>query len=294
MLADGFPGRASLSGITLDGHDAERAAQALGRLFPSAPLGPEEAVPYVTIDTRRWCDPGAELLTFDRLVHDAERIGPFGLRVRGPDLLRAGGEVLLRYQRLFPDRNTLSRSEAFEAVLTRHRQAHDLRLPLVRADHDHTVDTWQWALRLDPEASLAVQIAALCHDLERLDSEAERRVEHLADDYDRFKAAHADAGARKVRSLLADVVPEATIARVATLVRRHEQRGEDPEAALLTDADALSFFSLNSPGYLRWFGSGPTAKKVAWTWRRLGPRARMRVAALRLEPAVRAFLPEGG
>jgi hypothetical protein len=63
-------------------------------------------------------------------------------------------------------------------------------------------------------------------------------------------------------------------ARAAELVSAHERRGDDPEAELLTDADGLSFFSLNRPGYLAWHGPELTARKVEWTWRRLGPAAR--------------------
>src|SRR5205814_582070 len=84
----------------------------------------------------------------------------------------------------------------FDKVLARHCELHDMNKPLVAADFDHARDTWRWVLRLAPHASLAVQVAALFHDVERLASESEARIEHRAADYEAFKKAHAAAGAR--------------------------------------------------------------------------------------------------
>src|SRR5690606_31131593 len=120
-----------------------------------------------------------DLLAFDRAVHAAEAEGDFELAVE----TARPTEVLLRYQRLLPRRNDASTSDAFRTVEARHAALHDRSLPLVRADLDHARDTWQWVLRLAPDAGLAVQVAALLHDVERLASEAHARVEHLAADY---------------------------------------------------------------------------------------------------------------
>jgi len=189
-------------------------------------------------------------------------------------------------------RNEASRSAVFDRVLAEHRDAHDLAKPLARADYDHALDTWQWVLRLAPDADLAVQLAALFHDVERLSSEADARVEHQASDYQAFKDDHAARGAELAAALLAWVgVDAGTGERAARLIAAHEHLPGpgDPDAAalsLLNDADALSFFSLNSAGYLDYFGPEATRRKVAFTLRRLRPEARRYLDGLRLRPAV--------
>ena len=194
-------------------------------------------------------------------------------------------QVALRTQRLAPVRTIAD--QWFEHVLALHRELHDLDKPLVRADHDHAIDTWQWILRLDRGATAACQLAALLHDIERLVSEADARVEHHAADYQAFKDAHARAGAGLARGLLERAeVPGALVDRVAMLVEIHERRGDDREVMLVNDADALSFFSLNSPGYLAYFGPEQTRKKVAYTLARMSPAARACLPRLRIPRGV--------
>lgn len=224
-----------------------------------------------------------------------EHRGPFALSIRNAEALPGvAGEVLTRCQRWMDRRNDASRGALFDRVLAEHREAHDLSKPLVRADYNHALDTWQWALRLDPNADLAVQLAALFHDVERLATEADARIEQHAGDYQAFKDDHAARGAELAAALLAWVGVDAeTRARAARLIAAHEHPPApgDPEAgalALLNDADALSFFSLNSAGYLDYFGPVQTRRKVAYTLRRLRPEARRRLAGIRLRPAVAA------
>jgi hypothetical protein len=232
-----------------------------------------------------------------RLDTLAERdFRPFAVDVLGDpkELARAAGEILTRCQRWMDRRNEASRSALFDRVLAEHRDAHDLAKPLVRADYDHALDTWQWMLRLTPDAGLAAQLAALFHDVERLASEADARIEHHAPDYQAFKNDHAERGAELAAALLAWVgVDAGTRERTAQLIALHEHcpKPGDPDAAalsLLNDADALSFFSLNSAGYLDYFGPEATRRKVAYTLRRLRPEARRHLDGLRLRPAVAA------
>lgn len=245
---------------------------------------------------------GARLFARDGWTRDlqlAEGVARHGALavVPGPHDLVA---ILTRYQRLVERRNLASASAAFDRVLERHRALHDLDKALVRADFDHARDVWQWLVRLAPSASLAVQVAALFHDVERLTSEADRRVEHEAPDYDAFKAAHARAGAGLMRAALDGCVDAATLDRAAELVARHEggsepppadpRRAGDDERQLLADADGLSFFSLNSPGFADYYGPEHTRKKVAWTLGRLSPRGRAHLHALALRDDVRAFI----
>lgn len=246
------------------------------------------------LSSSQWSRADFDSWRFDEEI-DALARAPFTLTIaddRGdhPDFPL---EVLNRCQRLIDRRNHHSQGHAFDRVLRCHRALHDLEKPLVRADYNHALDVWQWVLRLDSSASLALQIAALFHDVERLGSEADRRVEHLAPDYQQFKNAHARAGAAMTRRVLVDSGLPATMCdRVAELVANHETPGADAELALLNDADALSFFSLNSSGYADYFGPEQTRRKVAYTWKRLRPSSHRKLAAVHLRDDVRAMVDD--
>jgi hypothetical protein len=264
--------------------------------FPSLAFAsgiPASGIPSLTVTAERWESQSFNFYTLDGEV-DAlaeSRDGPFALLLSGfgEETARA---VLTRCQRWMDRRNEASRGPLFDRVLAVHREAHDLAKPLVRADYGHALDTWQWLLRLAPDADLGTQLAALLHDVERLVSEADARVEHRASDYQAFKDAHAARGAELAEALLAEAGIDAETRRwTGRLIALHEQPpstdDRDAEAvARLNDADALSFFSLNSVGYLDYFGSEQTRKKVAYTLRRLRPEARSHLGGMRLPAAV--------
>jgi hypothetical protein len=232
----------------------------------------------------------------DRACEELAARGDFGLRLAGREVSAAAVEAMLtRYQRFLGRRNPASSGPVFDRVLACHRALHDCRKPLVRADLDHALDTWQWMLRLDAAASLAVQIAALFHDVERLASEADVRIEQHAPDYRAFKNAHARRGGAMTRAALASTgLDRATIDRASELVAGHERPGDQAERLLLNEADALSFFSLNSTGFLRYYGVAHTRRKVAYTLARLRESVRPRLSRIGYHPAVAELLHEAG
>lgn len=270
----------------------------------SAQLAAEFPSIFVGFDTERdaspmlraseWSRDDFDAWRFDVAMDDLAR-GPFTLLIADDDGRRAEFplEVLNRCQRHIGRRNRHSQGHLFSRVLQRHRKLHDLQKPLVRADYNHSLDVWQWMLRLEPNASISAQISALFHDVERLVSESDQRVEHLAADYQSFKDAHAARGAEMTREELAAAGVDAkTIDRVTQLIAVHERQGDDPEVALLNDADALSFFSLNSHGYANYFGPEQTRKKVAYTLNRMRPAARTKLSSIALRPDVRTMVDE--
>jgi hypothetical protein len=276
---------------------------ALGSSFPHILLATEgqaSGLPRLDVGLEEW-----ESRSFNFYALDGEldalaegHDGPFAIVLQGSreQLARSADGVLTRCQRWLDRRNHASRSRLFDRVLAVHREAHDLAKPLVRADYNHALDTWQWLLRLAPEAGLADQLAALFHDVERLVSEADARVEHRAADYQAFKDDHAARGATLADALLAEAgIDAAARHRAARLIAVHERPAAagEPEAeaiSRLNDADALSFFSLNSVGYLDYFGPEQTRRKVAYTLRRLRPAARRHLAGMRLPEEVAAAL----
>jgi hypothetical protein len=175
----------------------------------------------------------------------------------------------------------------------RYRAMFDLQKPLALADYRHALDTWQWSLRVDPQAGLEVQLAALLHDVERLVSETEQRIEQHAPDYPAFKQAHAHKGAEMTRALLLEQGADRAVAqRTSELVRTHEHPENDAELALLNDADALSFFSLNSAGYIDYFGREQTRRKIRYTLARMRQSARARLKSVRVSARVGEILLE--
>jgi len=246
-----------------------------------------------------WDDPALDFWEFDRrldrVVAERRPLVVAGSASR-PGLVPAAVlAILTRAQRVVGRRNRSTASLFFDGLLARHRDLHDLALPLVRADYDHALDVWQWALRLNPDASLALQLAALFHDLERLRSEARERREQQAADYPAYKRRHAREGARFAVSVLAAAgVHPAVLERTGRLIAAHDEpaAGRDRELAQLVDADALSFFSLNSPGFLDAYGPAHTRQKVAFTLARLSLDGRSRLPQLRMRPAIQRLVDE--
>jgi Domain of unknown function (DUF4202) len=274
----------------------------LARELPQMALGlgaAAQELPAVSVSLAAWESKIFNFYDFDAQIDDAaEREGPFAIAIAGDpqELPRVAGEVLTRCQRRSDRRNGASRGAFFDRVLAAHREAHDLAKPLVRADHAHALDVWQWSLRLAPDADLALQLAALLHDLERIESEADARREQHAVSYQGFKDAHAARSAEMAEALLAAAGADvATRERTARLIAAHERppspgAAEPLALALLNHADALSFFSLNSRGYLDYFGAPATRDKVAYTVRRMSPAGRRRLAGLRMPAEVVAAL----
>lgn len=291
-----------LEQVTLTGLTSAAArgavAAALSAEFPSVFVSfdgaRENAQPH--LHASEWSSTAFDFWTFDCALDELAR-EPFTLTLaddRG-DATAFPLEVLIRCQRTVGRRNRHSQSQQFDRVLFAHRALHDLEKPLVRADYNHALDVWQWVLRLAPNASTALQFAALFHDIERLLSEADARIEQYAANYQHFKDEHARKGAATAQEILHGAAIAGNVAdRAAAIIVAHEQRSDDAESAILNDADALSFFSLNSSGYADYFGPAQTRKKIAWTLNRMSDAARARTKSLRLRHDVAELLQQEG
>jgi hypothetical protein len=117
---------------------------------------------------------------------------------------------------------------------------------------DHLVRTRDWVLELDPDAGLALRLAALTHDIER--NFPAGPAPDLADpDYERV---HAERSARIVHEWLASQGAAEQLANaVARLVTAHEVGGWR-EADLLQAADSLSFLEVNATRPAVWVRDG--------------------------------------
>lgn len=284
----------------------------VAREFPTVALDDHGGGAAVTVRAGAWRGDRVPLQELDQRVDELAAQGLVTIAVQGTYVEQVALEVLTRCQRWAGRCNRHSSVPVFDRVLRVHRDLHDLDKPLVRADHDHALDVWQWMLRLDPDASRAAQVAALFHDIERLISEADARVEHRVADYDAFKRNHAARGARMTGEVLATLDLDAAVRRQAErLIALHDRvesvsavaarsgRPAGPAGArtardleLLDDADGLSFFSLNSPGFFDYYGPAHTRQKIAWTLMRLSPRGRARLGEVKLRPDVARLVQE--
>jgi hypothetical protein len=293
------PGHRTLVGRVLTSARFDREGEPEG-------FGPVWSDAAISVTVTRWAADDYDLLALDDEVwRTLGRHGRCELRIvddgASPALLAESTlQIAIRFQRFDVTPNPASATPFFQQILAAHEAMFDRRRPLVAADHDHALDTWRWILRLEPHASLSVQLAALFHDIERLASEADARVEGGVRDYVAFKRAHAEEGARIVARLLASLnTPQPLVERTQALVAAHELAppGEtaepvEPAVALLANADALSFFSLNAPGFARHFGPEHTARKIAYTLRRLDDTGLAWLTRLKLPRTIHAAVSE--
>ena len=152
----------------------------------------------------------------------------------------------------------------------------------VPEDPGHADNTLAWLFKLDPKTDPAMQIAALAHDIDRA---IEERKVHRSDfdDYDVFKAAHAQNGAKILWEILDDCqVPQPIADEACRLVTLHEVGG-DPRSDLLKDADSISYFDVNMPLYFQREGWDETKRRCVWGYRRLSSRQKEIVKGITYE-----------
>lgn len=128
---------------------------------------------------------------------------------------------------------------------------------------NHLLRAQEWLLRLKPDASEALILATLTHDMERAFPGPDSPQEDLTRGVDDpvYNQAHAERSARVVSAFLrAQGASEALIAEVARLIRAHEEGGW-PDADLVQAADSLSFLEVNVDLFLSWIPTG----RNGWT-----------------------------
>lgn len=274
--------------------EEDGSLRSLERDFPTVTIERGNGTIGVVVDDYVWR--GAfDLGSLDDKI---ERAGPqCSITVRGRDAVQIAAEVLSRYQRFVRRRNDASSSAAFESVLRWHAGLFDVSSELGRSELAHALDTWQWTLRLHPEVGLAVQLAALFHDVPRLlDGDARdtrERLEHRALVPPGTKDVRPGKGADRVLAALTDAgIPVDVAEHVQAILNGDARLASEGDFLLLNDADALSFLSLGSSAYVDYFGVAQTRRKVAYTLARLGPHAKKKLDTIRLRPDVERLLHE--
>ncbi len=148
----------------------------------------------------------------------------------------------------------------------------------------HLQRTLDWLLVIEPDASVALQIAAVTHDIERAFPPPDGTAPaSTSPDYNDW---HQDRSMRVGAEWLGEQgAPPALIAEVGALVRVHEDGGW-LEADLLQAADSLSFLEIQAELFAGLVASGrlsaPDAEaKFRWMYDRVRiPRAQALAAPL--------------
>lgn len=147
------------------------------------------------------------------------------------------------------------------------------------SDYKHAISTREWLLKLYPEASPELQLAALAHDIDR--AVQPRTVQKANESYDDYKMRHAKRSASIMTDLLGNhnVAPE-NIQKIAHYITYHEVGG-DIETDYLRDADSISYFADNIKVYAETHTEKQTKDKIIFMYSRTSERAQKVIAAIR-------------
>lgn len=149
----------------------------------------------------------------------------------------------------------------------------------------HLERALEWALQLEPEASEAVRLATLSHDMERAfpDGSPFWSEGCWADVI--YRIAHSERSARIVSDFLRDhSAPEPLVRQVVQLIVVHEFGGWD-DADLVQAADSLSFLETIQPVITRRMAEGQLSAAGARQW------LNFQYGRIRIERARTAGLP---
>lgn len=134
------------------------------------------------------------------------------------------------------------------------------------AQAGHLERALEWAVELEPEASQAVQLATLSHDMERAFPEGSPPWSEGCWADVLYRMAHSERSARIVGDFLRDqAAPEPLVRQVARLIVAHEFGGWG-EADLIQAADSLSFLETIQPVIMRRMAAGQLSAAGARQW----------------------------
>jgi Domain of unknown function (DUF4202) len=187
------------------------------------------------------------------------------------------------------DTRLLRAIDAFERIngldTRRQRfQGHDRPRELVFSER-----VSHWLLRLAPDASETVRLAAAGHTLRRWEIPRDH-YPHDTAGYHAWRDATAAHSAEVTEALLRPIgYSDELIQRVGRLVRR-EDFPRDPDAQLLEDADCLAFLELKLADYLHQWDEDTLTRILHGTWSKMSEQARALAQLALLDPRIKHLL----
>jgi hypothetical protein len=120
---------------------------------------------------------------------------------------------------------------------------------------DHLIRTGYWVKKLDPNASEALIIAAITHDIERAFGENRNPpVDEFGANWDNpvYDKWHSERSAKFVSEFLKKEGENKELIEEASKLISHHEHGGWKEADILKDADSLSFLEVNVDTFVSW------------------------------------------
>ena len=151
-----------------------------------------------------------------------------------------------------------------------------------KIDSYHIQSVLKWVLKLKPESSIALKIAALGHDIDRSFSERKPKREDF-DTYEKYKDAHAKMSAQIITELMQKYNFDAkTIGKVKFLIENHEIGGEE-DVEILKEADSIAFFENNLDYYKKNYSLHHTKEKIKFMYKRLSDKTKRLIGEIELQ-----------
>ena len=136
-----------------------------------------------------------------------------------------------------------------------------------RAEHPHALHlerALHWLVQLDSDASAALRIAALLHDIERAFPDPDSPYDGARQwDQDAYVRYHETRCAQFLAAWLIEHRADPTVARDAVELVLYHEEGGWREADLLQAADSLSFIDTMTPLITGWITTGTTTREGA-------------------------------
>jgi len=140
----------------------------------------------------------------------------------------------------------------------------------IPTDPSHSENTRKWVMKLKPDASNELQIAALTHDIER----GKRIEKPNFENYRDYKNWHSKRSARIITEVMKKHgIDENSIKKVKNLVLNHEVGGNEDQN-ILRHADSLSFFENNIEYYYSSRGEDRTRLKIRYMYDRCSEKVK--------------------
>jgi len=155
----------------------------------------------------------------------------------------------------------------------------------IEEDPKHSILTRKWLLKICPDASEDMQIAALAHDIERAVPPRIRGIP--GENYDQTKQRHAKRSADIAAKIMEEIgFIKEDIAKVKHLIENHEVGG-DKESDYLRDADSIAYFEYNVNLYFKRNGAEKTKDKIMFMFGRCSERAKKMIQQIDFKPEIR-------
>ncbi len=153
----------------------------------------------------------------------------------------------------------------------------------------HAIKLHEWILKLDPQASEALRLAARCNAIRRWEIPRDSHPRTTAGYHKWRKALQGFHATAAEQILKEEGYGDVEIENVTALILMKHFPG-DREAQLLEDADCLTFLETKFNNYIGEWDEAKTVRILKGTLRKMSPAAKAAAAALPFSPSARSLI----